>query len=466
MAGQKNIAGMIAIGEVTRKRSATLHCLGSALVAVLSVIVTLPVLQDYIPWSSANFIIGCISLPLLLRGGNAGKSSRRFSVVALAFCIIYIFLPVKTCLYVALISALLGLWESRRGKTSALPPLTLLLMSPVAASFADTFSFPIRLKLTSAAAAVLSLIGTKSAAAGNVISYGGADFSVDPACMGLHMLVTSLLCTMLLIALQQQRAEKIIAGKWVAALLCITFALNLIANVLRIVILVYFHLLPDNPMHEITGLLCLGIYVLIPVHRLIILFLKRSPKQVMQKTPHPLLSAKTRALQAGVLVALTTCTFAIQKSAAGLRGALPQLPGYEASWYDADIARLKSLHALIYIKQLKGFYFTEHNPMLCWVGSGYQFSKVACVQKGGLSYCTGILQKGTERLYTAWWYDDGQDRSNDMTWRLKALNSRNDFSLVNVTADNAQALDTELLKLAASKPLHDWLMRSKTAKEP
>src|SRR5690606_10783473 len=46
----------------------------------------------------------------------------------------------------------------------------------------------------------------------------------------------------------------------------VAFALNLVTNVIRIVILVYFQIPPENPLHEFMGIVCLIVYVAVPLH--------------------------------------------------------------------------------------------------------------------------------------------------------------------------------------------------------
>src|SRR4051794_5041408 len=92
--------------------------------ALAFLLLCMPVLYNYIVWQSVNFIIGCITLPLLLRTNKGSTTSNRYTWVALFFCIMYLLLPVKTCLYVVLAAALLGIWESRYGKTTVMAVLT------------------------------------------------------------------------------------------------------------------------------------------------------------------------------------------------------------------------------------------------------------------------------------------------------------------------------------------------------
>jgi exosortase N len=113
--------------------------------------------------------------------------------------------------------------------------------------------------------------------------------------------------------------------------------------------------------------------------------------------------------------------------------------------------KYESREALIYLKQVQSFYHTEHNPMLCWTGSGYAFSHIREDRIGATPVMTGTLKKGSETLYTLWWYDNGHYRTVSQTaWRWRALRSGQDFTIINITAG-----DKERLYKEAERVLHD-----------
>ena len=117
--------------------------------------------------------------------------------------------------------------------------------------------------------------------------------------------------------------------------------------------------------------------------------------------------------------------------------ASPATPGYTAKRLDADILQLNSPAALIYIKKIRGFYSTEHNPTICWKGSGYTFRKVTCSNIRGTELYVAILARGNEELYTAWWYDNGLLRTiGQFKWRSDVFKGGNEYSLVNVTCSD------------------------------
>lgn len=251
-------------------------------------------------------------------------------------------LPDSAAFWVGLIaSAVLGgtallyfalfLLESSRGRQTALLPLTLFCMSPVFGHLSSIFAFPLRLELTRIAGHILAASGNDVTASGNLIRSGGLDFSVDPACMGLHMLQCALL-SMMMIGLFRQRYGRRLPGYLTGCALAVCVAVNIGSNLLRIVIPVLFRLAPGTAMHELVGILCLAGYVLLPCGLLIRWLTLRYGLPERPVTVTPL--RNTSLLHVSVLAAL----------AAGLvanppkwdrTGRLPRIPGYEASRADA-----------------------------------------------------------------------------------------------------------------------------------
>ncbi len=150
-------------------------------------------------------------------------------------------------------------------KMHLLSLLTIILVSPVCRYIMNVFSFPIRLQLTQWVGNLLSFTGYDSSQVeGNIIRYNGSEFSVDPACMGLYMLITSLLSGIMIVALQQKSTR----GRWrQAGSFCFLISIivcNVLCNLCRIFILVYYNILPGTVMHDIIGIACFLLYVIVP----------------------------------------------------------------------------------------------------------------------------------------------------------------------------------------------------------
>src|SRR5690606_34848317 len=101
---------------------------------------------------------------------------------------------------------------------------------------------------------------------------------------------------------------------------------------------------------------------------------------------------------------------------------VPEVEGYTATLSAKDILQYRSKSSLVYLKKIHGFYYSDHNPVICWMGSGYSISSIIERNINGARLFTGILNKGNETLYTAWWYDNGLIRTNSQfMWRWNSL---------------------------------------------
>jgi exosortase N len=337
-----------------------------------------------------------------------------------------------------------------------------MLMSPIAQYFADAFSFSIRLWLTKVAGKAMLLFGRQVEVSGNVITHNGIDFSVDPACMGLHMLLSSLLCCLLIIAVQQKRWNRQLGVVWMAIVGCAAIVLNIISNLIRILMLVQFGIMPGTLLHELLGIFCMVLYVVVPA----IIGLQWLVKWLGEAKPATAAPPRADPISHFLHVLIGCLLLVGIVAAPGKRfkpGAnLPSVAGYRASYYDTEIIKLESDRSLVYLKPLKGFYVSEHHPMLCWTGGGYMFKKVAEKTIAGIPVISGTLEKGKEQLYTAWWYSSGiQHTSSGMGWRWEAMRSGQPYSIVNVTAVDEQTLQEEMARVLRSETLRDWIAHSK-----
>lgn len=406
-------------------------------------LIFLVVLRSYLLWQSVNMMLGLIALPVVTVFNRNAKGSLRYALMALLPGILSILLPVNTLLYFTILFAVFFVAESFIGKINMLPLLVIVLMSPVFQYVANVFSFPVRLQLTEWAGSMINAVGLQATVHGNIITCSNNEFSVDPACMGLNMMVTSLLLQVILIAVYQKKYGKNASWWQVLLLLGIITILNIFSNLFRIVLLVWFNIQPDTLMHEVTGIACLLFYVVLPG-----LFITAGSIKWMGSNPGIDATTGTVKMHRGLHLALMALTISSayiieghNKKINSVAGNAPVVEGYTTHRISADILKLENDLSLIYIKAIPGFYSAEHNPMICWRGSGYELKQIAEEEMGGLKIYTALLQNGNDQLYTAWWYDNGSNRTIDqLNWRMDVLTGGNNYSVVNVTAASKELL--------------------------
>lgn len=412
-------------------------------------LIALTLLREAIPWTSVNFIIGIAGLPLAIAGSERGRTTWRMLPWTFIAALLCFLLPSRTMLFAAFFLAVAGMCEQLRGRLGSIPLLIIVLMSPMAQYLAVMFSFPLRLAITDVAGSIMRGAGLHVSVAGNTISWNGIEYSVDPACMGLKMLLTSLLCGLLIIAVMQRRYERRLKGYYISAISVAILLLNILANLLRIITLVFFHIGADNVLHELTGLVYLAVYVLLPATLLIGFLVRRYG--VAFDTPAVQQGEFSRAHimpHMGLAILLASASI-MHRNVNEERAALVVIPGYEAAYYDKDVCRYSNSAALVYIKRTNGLLGAEHNPAMCWLGAGYQFARINEERIGGMMVYTARLVKGKEKLYTAWWYDNGATATtSQLAWRWDVLNGGKPYSIVNVTTATEAALNGKLRELS------------------
>lgn len=440
---------MIAVGNILKNYKGVQ--IAPAVLLLINIVISAVLLKEYVLWQPVNFLFATVGFVFTISRPQPATGSIHMAIIAFIFGLLTFTLPQNTVLFFVLLFAILAVVDNFYRKTNLLSVLILLLMSPFFQFVSNMFTFPIRLQLTKYAGKILSVTGGQTQIAGNVIYYQGNEFAVDPECMGLNMMVTSLLLGVVLFAyINRTYAIKRLLF-WLTLVLTLIFLLNIFSNLLRVICLVHFNIPPENVAHEWVGLCCFLIYVVIPALWMVKLLVK---KQGMQKGENPIVSTKPLGMRkrtamhclliASVLMAANNTYKYRQASATDKAGAI-QLAGFACKKVAPDILKLENECSLLYVKGIKGFYNADHNPSICWKGSGYEFKQVQEENFFGTGLYTAVLQKDKETLYTAWWYDNGKKRTNgQLTWRWDVLQGGNNYSLVNVTSATKSDLIKEL----------------------
>lgn len=407
-------------------------------------------LHDYITLFSLKTMLGLMTLyyGFELRKGQTGNT--RYGWLALALALLACFLPVKTVLYAAFVCAVFFVVESFAGALSALPFITMILLSPLFEYVVNVFSFPVRLELTQWVCKLLSLTGAEATAEGNTIWFQQAEFSVDPACMGLHMLSVSFLTGLLLTAIFQQRYQKQLPVIALLAALPLLFVLNIFCNLFRMVCLVYFKLMPESPMHDIAGLFCFGVYVLAPACGLMSWLVRRygykSDRGIRLMPAAKSVSMLWRNGALAIIILFCVLAYSFQSGSRLKPAKVAIRKGFETEQLPDKVTRLKNKEVLIYLKEIAGCYAAEHHPMICWKGSGYEFKKVRVIRAAGHPVYIAELHHQKDLLYTAWWYTNGVEAAtiSQLEWRWNMLKGAKPYTLVNITAETPAALNAWL----------------------
>jgi exosortase N len=411
------------------------------LLSVIYLAIIVVALNSYFLWS-ANLLIGLIFAPYIC-AVEKGKFSFRYFAPALVLIVLAIFIPVRTTIFLALLFTCLFFLENFFGKISAMLLFLLVLISPIFQYISNLIGFPVRLWLSDIASSVLGMLGTDTYANGNMIMQGNNEFSVDQACAGLNMLATSLIISLFAMAHFQKRLNRRLSILNILFLLSLTICLNIACNLIRIVLLVQFRISPESIYHDIIGMLCLLIYVIGPLLFLVKIAVRKYGKCFSADNRHDSFSAVLRYpwLHVSLLAIILFASFrltSMDRIAPSINAI--EVPGYKKQALSSGVLKFESEDGLIYLK-FGAFYAPEHNPMVCWEGSGYTFRFIKKERCGSTEIYTGILEKGKDKIYSAWWFDNGKIRTIDQfNWRWRAARGEGNFYLVNANAKDAVTL--------------------------
>lgn len=426
----------------------------AAFLAYITIMIV--ILHDYIGWKSVNVMLGLLSLPLVTRITASNGNYYRYGILAMVTAVMACFVPTNTMLYFSIVLALLFVTEAGIGRINLMPLIMAILMSPLVQYAADVFSFPVRLQLTELVGKGMQFAGMEVTVRGNMILYQNNEFAVDPACMGLNMLVTSLITGLMMIAVNQQRYNKILGNQWILPVLAVMVVLNIFSNCVRMICLVIFNVLPDHPAHGWIGIGCLFLYVMLPAIWLSGWLTRRFGKD-RKDSLRPAASLTGMGMltaQLLLIFAVAIAAMVIKKEKTALQNdtsPAPLVTGFNVTRVDASILKLDNPQALVYIKTIPGFYSGDHHPMICWRGSGFSFRQIEEQRIASNTVYTAILDDGRQKLYTAWWYDNGVKRTIDQfNWRWDVACGANRYALINLTASS----ETELKKLTSEVMMH------------
>lgn len=262
--------------------------------------------------------------------------------------------------------------------------------------------------------------------------------------MGLYMLEVSMLIGLMMSSIYATNLQRRVTAARYILMLLIILLLNLVANLFRIILLVQFHIMPSTLLHEIIGLVCLVVYIILPAGVLIYKLVKRAPPSVVKRVEQ--FDAVSPWWNVTVLVALLICVLRVNAAHAGEAvAAAPVKSGYKSRRLDSGVFQLDAPARLVYIKPIQNCYSVEHNPMICWKGSGYVFQEVVVDKSTGREIYVSTLRKGKDLLFTAWWYESGKTQTiSQAEWRKDALVHSKQYALINITAATRQELQTAI----------------------
>jgi len=396
---------------------------------------------------------GMLFLPLVFYIKEPEHLSMRFSVLIIANLIFFLLVPSHLVLLFGFYALCFLIIESFLGKLNKLAFVLMLLASPIAYSFFEIFGFPIRLGLTKWATEILNVTGYTCHSIGNVMKVNGKTFSVDPVCMGLNMVKTSMLGSLILISYIEKKRTRYFTNIGLLASLLAALFFVVMANLFRIVMIVLLEAAPGTTLHEAIGICSMIAFVLFPLYLSLPIISKSFSKPPKAKPTVKQVNHLLRNTSIGVFI-ICFC-IANQVHPTFVKETLDQttrnvsLEGYHKEILkfpnDTEVVALESNQHLIYIKNQYPYRVTNHSPLICWQGNGFEIKNENILEVNHRKVYTAELIADHDKFYTAWWFDNGDFKTiGHLDWRWKVMQGEAPFRLVNVSSRDFSDLYMEV----------------------
>jgi len=324
-----------------------------------------------------------------------------------------------------------------------------LITTPAIKYLLSIFSFPLRLEITEVAGQILSLFMQELKIAGNCIIVNGISFTVAPECLGLNMISSALVFAVFVLAFFAKKFQKRPQLGFTLLFMSVAFTLVVLTNLTRILLTVILQAMPGNTLHELIGIFLFVINCCLPLF-VIGAYSKRFYRTHNTNTT---LAKQKYTLSLFLLPILVIGSYSVHKNLLNTEfySTSVSINGFNKSESKDGVSKFINASAIIYVKPPAFMLGSDHNPFICWRGSGYQIKNERLQQMGKHSVYTFELHKpGAAPLYSCWWYSNGQTNSiSQLEWRLATLNGKAPFVLVNVTTGNkndTHTLSTQLLQ--------------------
>lgn len=386
--------------------------------------------------------VALLTLPLSFGHTRHGKQGLFWILLVLGLLGLLVPTTTGIFLYLCLMIALIAGGTNSLGSIPAL--IHIGLITPLFQYINSLLSFPLRIALSKVTASLLSPFW-RAYASGNLIVLEGNEYLVDQACAGLFMLKYGILFGTLLLS-WKLRTHTLSTGKILASY-TILLSLILLANIIRILILVLGDIGADHWLHEVIGLAIYALAVLWPFYAVVE---KLSKHEKASKKHLPIFGSNTQLS----LLAIVYFLMLLANGEAGKTKEIQHtsIPGYSRKVLESGVWQFEKPDALIYIKPPVAAYRSDHNPMICWAGSGFEFKKVNQTRINGETINFSELQKGREKLYSAWWFESTEHRTgHQWTWRKHSLLDQEEFHLINLTCKDPETLKINL-KILLDEP--------------
>lgn len=389
---------------------------------------------------------GLVLLPFLLKTDPKRAASNRFLPFALLFGVLFLWLGQSYWAFACALSLLFFVIESNAGRLNNMAIYTLIFYLPLTRSFFMLFGFHIRLEITQWAAALLSLFDGSVTYGATQLTIAGEAFSVDAGCMGLRLVITGFLLTLLMIHQTAKARRYRPKTRFISSFLLLSFLLVIAANFFRIVLLIVYRSPEGSISHEVIGIATLIVFHTLPLLWLIQRF---TPAGGSLKELEPAAVGNKSLWQYPMLILLagTVMSGKVYGTGKAFRPGedafiTAQLKGFERHEEMDGVCRFTNDRATVIVKPMSPLSFSNHHPLICWRGDGYVISNEAETEVGEVTCMSAQLRSEQHQMQTIWWYTDreGNYTTNEWEWRWNALFHGTRYYILNFTSTDHDQL--------------------------
>lgn len=404
----------------------------------------LPLLWQSLRHFDAMQWFGVFLLPFVLRINKDARGRGFYLVPAVIFSGFYLLLGQYYWTFAAALSILYHLIDTRIGKLNAVAFYTIIFYLPLTRSFFTLFGFYIRMEITKWAGWLLSFVNQSVTYLDSQIWVDGNAFTVDAGCMGLRLVITGFIFTLLLVQQLSKRQGKEPTRKILSIALFLSFLFVVIANFFRILLIIQFRSPANSWSHELLGLGAFALFHLIPMYWMVRWLVNRMAvdTSVQPSTASPILLRNWPVLLMVSVMLIRSNFFPSEVRYSGNEGLTSELGGYELQVSKDGVHRYSNANSVLLVKPMFPLSFSNHHPMLCWRGDGFDVVGEVRSKLGETDCFRAVLERPDQQLTTCWWFmnQNGDMTMNEWEWRWRSLTKGEQFFLVNFVATNESDL--------------------------
>ena len=347
-----------------------------------------------------NDFFGIVFSALLFVYGSRKTNFKiNYLLMALIFVLEFVSyrLHIKSLHFLSLILFLCLIFYSFTSKFSFISFICILLFSTIFNKFFEHLTSEIKQGLCYAVFLTLKKFITLDRIEGVNFYINNAKITIDTACMGLSMFKTGLLTGAILLTLEEKKQQKYFGIIPIVTFCFIVVVLNVFSNYFRIVTLIILDCTQENTLHHLIGILCFGIYQVVPM-----VFIMRyfKPGIAAIESTNFKFKRVSIILTFGVLL-ITSLEIKSPQNNDFLKNLNPEYNVKNGIWVNDEVFKIATPNKLIYIKT------PSHKPLICWTGNGYTImeSKEILVKNEKIWF--NKMEKNDIQYQSFWWYECG-----------------------------------------------------------